>query len=221
MMHKWKGYETRDQNQKETAIAPCEKQRPRACSGSEQEKTPPLQRFLYLKIWALLPILARPTSHKIWTNTWPKFSSKNTSGDSGGDFRRRRRVSFLATELRTNGMNKLRDGWRRLEISNQNLFTSDLAVAESLKLIHRYAGCTWAAQVGRQFLSSTKLHILRPGPNEELAAITIMEKFADQGIGFIDCVSIVLMRQRRLTSVFGFDKHFEIAGFKLWPIERR
>jgi predicted nucleic acid-binding protein len=112
-------------------------------------------------------------------------------------------------------------GWRELDKSPQRIFTSDLIVAESLKLIHQYAGAGWAARVGRQFILSSELQILRPGQPEELQAINLIEKFADQGIGFVDCVSFVLMRQRRLTSIFGFDRHFEIAGFKLWPMETR
>jgi uncharacterized protein len=110
-------------------------------------------------------------------------------------------------------------GWGELDRSNRRCFTSDLVVAEALKLIYWYGGADWAARAGRAILSSSKLSILRPGPAEELQAIRVMEKFADQRIGFIDCVSILLMRQHRLSSIFSFDKHFEIAGFKLWPSE--
>jgi predicted nucleic acid-binding protein len=111
-------------------------------------------------------------------------------------------------------------GWAELDKSNRRAFTSNLVIAESLKIVYQFAGAGWTGRIAREIIQSTKLHILRPGPAEELQAITLMEKFADQGIGFIDCVSIVLMRQRRLNSVFSFDKHFNFAGFKLWPTER-
>jgi predicted nucleic acid-binding protein len=111
-------------------------------------------------------------------------------------------------------------GWEELEKSGPRLFTSDLVVAEALRAIYWSSGVHWAARAGRRILSTSEIQILRPGPAEELGAIALMEKFADQRIGFVDCVSFVLMRQRRLNSVFSFDKHFEIAGFKLWPRER-
>ncbi len=42
-----------------------------------------------------------------------------------------------------------------------------------------------------------------------------MEQFADQAIGYTDCVSFVLMRKHRFERVFGFDRHFRVAGFEL------
>jgi predicted nucleic acid-binding protein len=40
---------------------------------------------------------------------------------------------------------------------------------------------------------------------------------ADQRVQFADCVSFVMMRRYRPKRVFGFDRHFAMAGFELWP----
>jgi predicted nucleic acid-binding protein len=32
---------------------------------------------------------------------------------------------------------------------------------------------------------------------------------------FVDCLSFALMRRHRIKTAFAFDRHFEIAGFKL------
>jgi predicted nucleic acid-binding protein len=113
------------------------------------------------------------------------------------------------------------DGWSRLERSSRACYTNNLVVAEALKLIAWYGGQLKAITVGKQILSSSEIRVLRSGSVEELQAIRFMQQFADQNLGFVDGVSMILMRQRRLTTVFGFDKHFELAGFKLWPAERR
>lgn len=35
---------------------------------------------------------------------------------------------------------------------------------------------------------------------------------------FIDCISFVLMRSRRIKRVFSFDRHFDAAGFQRMPM---
>jgi predicted nucleic acid-binding protein len=44
-----------------------------------------------------------------------------------------------------------------------------------------------------------------------------MRKFADRTVSFVDATSFVLMRQENIRHVFSFDRHFTIAGFRLWP----
>ena len=69
-------------------------------------------------------------------------------------------------------------------------------------------------------MTSSTLEILRPSPEDELAALDLFEKFADQEVSFTDCISFVLMRRRQIKRVFSFDRHFRHAGFTLWPEER-
>jgi uncharacterized protein len=113
------------------------------------------------------------------------------------------------------------DGWAQLENSGRACYTINFVVAESLKLIDWCAGHSRALQCGREILSSSEIAVLRSGLSEELEALALMDKFSDQKLGFVDCVSMALMRRRRLTTIFGFDRHFQIAGFRLWPDERR
>jgi hypothetical protein len=44
-----------------------------------------------------------------------------------------------------------------------------------------------------------------------------LEKFSDQKLSFTDCLSFSLMRREGIPSVFGFDHHFALAGYELWP----
>ncbi len=44
-----------------------------------------------------------------------------------------------------------------------------------------------------------------------------MRKFAEHGVSFTDCVSIALLKKEGTKDVFGFDRHFEYAGFRLYP----
>jgi len=61
------------------------------------------------------------------------------------------------------------------------------------------------------------MEILRPTEDDEMKALAYFEKFADQGVGFTDCISFALMRRHRIKRVFTFDRHFALAGFEAVP----
>ncbi len=42
-----------------------------------------------------------------------------------------------------------------------------------------------------------------------------MRKFAEHGVSFTDCVSIALLKKEGTKDVFGFDRHFEYADFRI------
>lgn len=107
-------------------------------------------------------------------------------------------------------------GWERLAQNGRRCFTSNFVLNEAFTLLARRAGYGFAAQRARSIFSSAILTILRPGEEDEHAAVDLLEKYADQAVSFTDCVSFVLMRRHDLTDVFSFDSHFERAGFQLW-----
>ncbi len=106
--------------------------------------------------------------------------------------------------------------WTRLSNLREVCFNSNFILDETVTLLARRAGYQFAAERARQLYSSLELQILRPSIPEELAALELFEKFADQKISFTDCVSFVLMRQFQIKKAFSFDAHFERAGFELW-----
>jgi predicted nucleic acid-binding protein len=106
--------------------------------------------------------------------------------------------------------------WSRLERSNRRCFTNNLVIAEAAKAVGKMAGNGMAADFIRTILASDVI-ILRGTSEEEEDAAEMLVKFADQRVGFTDCVSFAQMRRNRIRHVFGFDRHFELAGFTLWP----
>ena len=107
-------------------------------------------------------------------------------------------------------------GWKRIQAERLSFLTSNLVLCEALTLLGRFAGYQFAAQTGRLLYTSSAGGIVRPEADDEREALELLGKFADQQIGFCDCVSFILMRKHRVKDVFGFDRHFERAGFRLW-----
>lgn len=110
--------------------------------------------------------------------------------------------------------------WRKLEVEGSRIATSNFVLDELFTLLGQRTSYSFAAQRARGLLASRKLEILRPDAETELAALDLFEKLADQKVSFTDCISFVLMRQRRIERAFSFDRHFTAAGFTLWPGER-
>ena len=107
--------------------------------------------------------------------------------------------------------------WDKLCKGREACFTSNFVLDETFTLLGRRAGYDFAAQRALSIYASEILTILRPTPKDEIRAIELFRKYADQRVSFTDCTSFVLMRRNKIKRVFSFDRHFEQVDFKLHP----
>ena len=107
--------------------------------------------------------------------------------------------------------------WDSIRKKSETCVTSNFVLDETFTLLGRRAGYSFAAQRARNIYASELLNILRPSREEELKAIGFFEKYSDHHLSFTDCVSFVLMKNRKIKRVFTFDHHFQLAGFQLYP----
>ena len=126
--------------------------------------------------------------------------------------------AFLAKELaRDQFYQQARAGWAELVKGRATLFSSEHVLAESATLLARRSNYAFAADWGTDILKLKQLHWLQASKGDLAEAFTMMRQFADQGVSFTDSLSFVCMRRERIKYVFGFDRHFTAAGFRLWP----
>ncbi len=107
--------------------------------------------------------------------------------------------------------------WRRIEKRADRCFTSNFVLDETFTLLARRASYAFAAERARGLLSSRVLVVLRPDRDDELAALDLFEKLADQQVSYTDCVSFALMRREGIRRTFSFDRHFDLLGFERAP----
>lgn len=107
--------------------------------------------------------------------------------------------------------------WRTLQNDRRQCFTSNFVLDETITLLARRSTYEFAAERARNLFESTSLSILRPDENDELAAVELFQKYADQSVSFTDCVSFVLMERQDIKCAFSFDRHFTISGFDIEP----
>jgi predicted nucleic acid-binding protein len=125
--------------------------------------------------------------------------------------------AFLARYLPSDQHHKVASAlWEKIRTTHERCVTSNFVLDETFTLLARRASYSFAAEKARIIYASSSLEILRPDSLTELTALNLFEKFADQEIGFTDCISFALMRETDIQTVFSFDSHFERAGFKKW-----
>lgn len=95
------------------------------------------------------------------------------------------------------------------------LVTTNLVVAESYALIRQRGGHPAAMTFLRALRASPRLERLTSDTDVELAAEGLLRQFADQDFSYVDAVSFVVMRRRRIEAAFAFDRHFRTAGYRL------
>ena len=125
--------------------------------------------------------------------------------------------AFLARYLQQDQYHeKALASWEKLRRGSPRCFTSNFVLDETFTLLGRRMGHARAAERAKNVLSSRVMIVLRPEESDELEAVELFEKYADQAVSFTDCVSFVLMRRHRLAQAFSYDRHFRMAGFQLW-----
>jgi predicted nucleic acid-binding protein len=114
-----------------------------------------------------------------------------------------------------------RDAWHRTasriwrDLEGTPLVTTNHVMEESLTLLARRIGYRFAADLARHVYPSIELDVIYTTREEEQAALHFFSKFADQKIGFTDCISFAVMRRNGISTAFTFDSHFIDAGFKV------
>ncbi|NLT71639.1 MAG: PIN domain-containing protein [Verrucomicrobiaceae bacterium] len=109
--------------------------------------------------------------------------------------------------------------FKGLQNRQVHLATSIPVIYETLTFLTREVGPETAIEAGRQIFGWKSLCLIRPDADDENKALKIMEKFSDHPIGFVDCLSFVLIRRHRIDTAFTFDRHFAIVGFATLPGE--
>jgi predicted nucleic acid-binding protein len=107
--------------------------------------------------------------------------------------------------------------WDSIRKKNETCVTSNFVLDETSTLLGYCAGYSFVVQRARNIYASESLNIFRPSREDELKAIDFFKKYSDNRLSFTDCVSFILMQNRKIKRVFTFDHHFQLVGFQTYP----
>ena len=108
----------------------------------------------------------------------------------------------------------------KLVSSGVTLVTTSVVVGETytlLRMTHDHA-----APIGFVDRLAASARVLQLHADEAVhrAAIALLRRFDDQDFSYVDGVSFVVMKRRRIRSAFAFDAHFATAGFVRIPVDQ-
>lgn len=92
--------------------------------------------------------------------------------------------------------------------------TTDYILDETATLLKARGGGHRLAGFFQLVSDSSAIHIEWMHPARFTKVTDFLLRHSDHGYSFTDCVSFVVMRERRLTDALTTDKHFDEAGFK-------
>ncbi len=102
--------------------------------------------------------------------------------------------------------------WKKIEAKKIICYTSNFILDELATLLIRRTGADFCYEKMNRIYESPIFIILRPTKENEMNALELIKKYADQEISFTDCISFELIKSNRIQKAFTFDKHFRYAG---------
>jgi predicted nucleic acid-binding protein len=100
------------------------------------------------------------------------------------------------------------------------LITTDFVIDETLTLIRFRLGLRAANAWWQQIDGSARLRWERVESDRFERARQLFFHYRDKDLSFIDCTSIVVMREMKLSAVLTTDRHFRQVGFEVLPASR-
>lgn len=125
--------------------------------------------------------------------------------------------AFLARAVAADQYHKkAMTSWQKLATSRLKIYTSNAVLYETFTLLARRTDYAFASERAKNIMTSESLQVLRAESHDEATALEYFTKYADQKVSFTDCLSFALMRKEKIKHAFSYDRHFALAGFKLW-----
>mgnify|MGYP001608390562 CR=1 FL=1 len=102
---------------------------------------------------------------------------------------------------------------RDQEIKRQRSVTTSWVVGETCTLLVARKRPHMVLRFLDHLQASKALWCVHPDESHFVQTAAFLRKHLDQGYSFVDCSSMVIMREMRLQTVFTTDHHFLEAGF--------
>jgi predicted nucleic acid-binding protein len=96
------------------------------------------------------------------------------------------------------------------------LLTTNLVLAEVHRLALVRMGIRPALAALERITDSQRVSVVYPTAEHHRAAHAWLTRLADQPISYADAVSFAVMQTTRCAMAMTFDRHFALAGFRVW-----
>ncbi len=107
--------------------------------------------------------------------------------------------------------------WQNLLKSLPPLITTSYIFDEVVTFFNSRGHHTKAVEVGSNLMQSASLEFIHVDEALFYEGWQYFQKHVDKAYSLTDCISFVVMKQRRIKTALAFDRHFVQAGFEKLP----
>ena len=107
--------------------------------------------------------------------------------------------------------------WRKFQLSPTPLITTSFVLDEIATFFNSRDRHDKAIQDVENFLKSDAVELIYVDEALFLSGWEYFQKHADKKYSLTDCISFVVMKNRKMNKALTFDKHFAQAGFEKLP----
>ena len=97
------------------------------------------------------------------------------------------------------------------------IITTNFIFSETITLIRYRIGHEAARIFGQKLKESSFVRVVTVTTADEERAWEIFCKYRDQDFSFVDCASFAVMERMKLSTAFGFDRHFSAMKYAVVP----
>ena len=103
----------------------------------------------------------------------------------------------------------------RLAEERHPVYTTNAVLYETCNWLAVRMGPRQASKFGREIRRGSDMTIVALGLEDETGALSVLEKFSQIQMSFVDASSIYLFKKLGMDRVFSFDRHFAQANVPL------
>ena len=107
--------------------------------------------------------------------------------------------------------------WKLIEQNHYPLLSSEFILVETANFLVRQQSSRIASAWLDSMMDSKEIRLIHVEREDFRVATTFAKKYSDLRISMTDALSFALMKRQKVQRAFTFDKHFEFAGFEIWP----
>ena len=103
----------------------------------------------------------------------------------------------------------------RLAEERHPVYTTNAVLCETCNWLAVRMGPRQASKFGREIRRGSEMTIVALGLEDEIGALSVLEKFSQIQLSFVDASSIYLFKKLGMDRVFSLDRHFAQANVPL------
>ncbi|ELR97286.1 type II toxin-antitoxin system VapC family toxin [Gloeocapsa sp. PCC 73106] len=125
---------------------------------------------------------------------------------------------ILALEIRNEGVHQqVLKNWADLAKTKPFLVTTTYIFDEVVTFLNSRNFHYKAVEVGNRLLESNDIDLVEIGKNLFNQGWEYFQKHQDKSYSLTDCLSFILMKERKIVTALTLDNHFLQAGFETLP----